>query len=105
MNGSSRLIRKTSSNSTFYSYKDEIFHYTRCDTPKRVTSWQGQSPRHCAGNTAPFEEMSQRWRVVGNTVSNFTDPRFEPQTSRSKANTLPLDQLAGAHFLSRFRNL
>ena len=33
---------------------------------------------------APFEEMSQRWRVVSNTVSNLTCPRFEPQTSRSK---------------------
>ena len=36
------------------------------------------------GNTAPFEEMSQRWRAVGNTVSNLTGPRFEPQTSRSR---------------------
>ena len=34
------------------------------------------------GNTAPFEEMLQRWRVVGNTVSDLTGPRFEPQTSR-----------------------
>ena len=24
------------------------------------------------GNTAPFEEMLQRWRVVGNTVSDLT---------------------------------
>ena len=36
------------------------------------------------GNTAPFEEMSQRWRSVGNTVSDLTGPRFEPQTSRSR---------------------
>ena len=36
------------------------------------------------GNTAPFEETSQRWRAVGNTVSDLTSPRFEPQTSRSK---------------------
>ena len=28
--------------------------------------------------------MSQRWRAVGNTVSNLTGPRFEPQTYRSK---------------------
>ena len=35
-------------------------------------------------NTAPIEEMSQRWRVVGNTVFNLTGPRFEPQTSRSR---------------------
>ena len=36
------------------------------------------------GNTAPFKEMSQRWRAVGNTVSDLTGPRFEPQTSRSR---------------------
>ena len=36
------------------------------------------------GNTAPFEEMSQRWRAVGNTASDLTGPRFEPQTSRSR---------------------
>ena len=29
------------------------------------------------GNTAPFEEMSQRWRAVGNTVSDLTGPRLE----------------------------
>ena len=33
-------------------------------------------------NAALFEEMSQRWRAVGNTVSDLTDPRFESQTSR-----------------------
>ena len=36
------------------------------------------------GNTASFEEILQRWRAVGNTVSDLTSPRFEPQTSRSK---------------------
>ena len=36
------------------------------------------------GNTAPFEEMSQRWRAVGNTVFDLTGLRFEPQTSRSR---------------------
>ena len=32
-------------------------------------------------NTASLEEMSQRWRAVGNTVSNSTGPGFEPKTS------------------------
>ena len=36
------------------------------------------------GNTASFEEMLERWRAVGNTVSNLNGPRFEPQTSRSR---------------------
>ena len=35
------------------------------------------------GNTAPFEEMSQRRRAVGNTVHQ-TGLRFEPQTFRSR---------------------
>ena len=37
-----------------------------------------------AGNTASFEEMSARWRSVGNIVSDLTDRRFELQTSRFK---------------------
>ena len=55
-------------------------------TPKRVTSWRGPSPRHCARATQlrTFEEMSHRWRVVGNTVSDLTGPRFELLTSRSR---------------------
>ena len=36
------------------------------------------------GNTASFEEMLQRWRAVGNTVSDLTGQRFEPQASRSR---------------------
>ena len=36
------------------------------------------------GSTASFEEMLQRWRAVGNTVSNLVGPRFEPQTFHSR---------------------
>ena len=36
------------------------------------------------GNTASFEEVSQRRQAVGNTVSDLTGPRFKPQTSRSR---------------------
>ena len=36
-----------------------------------------------AGNTGPFEEKSQRWRAIGNNVSDLTGPRFEPPTYRS----------------------
>ena len=64
---------------------NHIFHYTRCITLKLATSLRSPSPRHCAcGNTAPFEEMSQRWRAVGSTVSNLTGPRSESQTSRCR---------------------
>ena len=30
---------------------NQIFHHTRCITPKRVTSWRGPFPRHCASAT------------------------------------------------------
>ena len=36
------------------------------------------------GNAASFEEMSQRWRAVGNTEFDLTGPILEPQTSRSR---------------------
>ena len=36
------------------------------------------------GNIALFKRMSHRWQAVGNTVSNLSNPRFEPQTSRSR---------------------
>ena len=37
-----------------------------------------------SANTAPFEEMLQRWRAVGNEVSNLAGPRFEPKTFCSR---------------------
>ena len=30
---------------------NQSFHYTRCNTPKRVASLRGPSPRHCARET------------------------------------------------------
>ena len=48
------------------------------------------------GNTAPFQEMLQRWRAVGNTVSYLTGPRFEPPTSRfrdERVTALPTARL------------
>ena len=44
------------------------------------------------GNAALFKEMLQRWRAVGNNVSDLTGARFTPAP---EANALPLDQLAG----------
>ena len=37
-----------------------------------------------SANTVPFEDISQRCRAIGNSVSDLTGARFEPQTSRSK---------------------
>ena len=36
------------------------------------------------GNAASFEKMLQQLRAVGNIVFDWTGPRFEPQTSRSR---------------------
>ena len=46
-------------------------------------------------NTAPFEETSQQWRVVGKTVSNLTGARLEPQTSRSRDERVTLLKFLG----------
>ena len=68
---------------TVFFIKLNLF-YSRNITPKRVMSFAGPnsaslSPRE----TALFEEMSQWWRAVGNTVFDSSGPRFEPHTSRS----------------------
>ena len=53
------------------------------------------------GNSAPFEIISHRWRGVGNTKSDLTNPKFEPQTFRSKDERiyLPLEQMVGFQFI------
>ena len=48
------------------------------------------------GSTAPFEEISQRERAVGNTLFDLTGPRFELQTSHSRDERVtarPTDRL------------
>ena len=42
--------------------QDQIFYYTRWITPKRVTSWRGPSPRHCARAT---QLLSKKCRSGG----------------------------------------
>ena len=42
-------------------------------------NWRAPSPRHC--DTASFEEISQRWRAVGNTLFHLTGLSYEPRTS------------------------
>ena len=63
---------------------NQIFHYAYCITPKRVPSLRGSSLSLRPGYTVPFEEMLQRWRAVGNTLSDLTGPIFESQTSRPR---------------------
>ena len=82
------LIRKTKSN--------QIFHYTRCNTPKRVTSWRGPSPRHCAQAT---QLLSKKCRSGGEPLATLCpiwpaqDLNLRPPSPET--NALPLDQLAG----------
>ena len=69
----------------YYIKTNVTYYFTSCNTSKRVP-----------GNTALLVKTSQRWRAVGNTLSDQTGPRFEPQTSRSiETNQSTLDQLAG----------
>ena len=48
------------------------------------------------GNTAPFEEMLQRWRAVGNTLFDLTSPRFDFRHPAPATNALPIDHLTGS---------
>ena len=56
------------------------------------------------GSTVSFEEMSQRRRAVGNTLSDLTGPRFNlirppaPETS-----ALPIDHLASSNWTQQNR--
>ena len=66
------------------TYREIIFyqklnlHYTRVITPKRVTS-SGDHLLGLAPGQHGSKETSQRWRAVGDTVSNLTDPGIEPR--------------------------
>ena len=51
---------------------------------RSVMSWQCQIRVFAPRQQSCFEEMSQRCRVVGNTVSDLTGPRFELQISCSR---------------------
>ena len=63
------------------AFSNQIFHYTRCTTPKRVTSSRG--PFHCALATQLLLKKCCSGGEPLATVSNLTGLRFEPKTSRS----------------------
>ena len=71
-----------------------LFHYTRCNTPKRVTSWRGPSPRHCARAT---QLLSKKCRSGGEPLATLCpilparDLNLRPHDPET--NALPLDQL------------
>ena len=60
-----------------------IFHCSRFFLHEVCNKFVGPIPASLVScNTAPSEEMLQRWRAVGNNMSDLTSLRFEPQTSR-----------------------
>ena len=70
-----------------------ILKCTRRITPQHVTigktDHRGSAPgQHCS------EETSQRWRTVGDTASDLTDPVFKPHTSRTDRNVLSTELIA-----------
>ena len=61
--------------------------YTRGITPKRVTSG-GTHLRGLAPGQHSSKKRTQRWRVVGDAVSDLTNPGIESQTSRTDSDEL-----------------
>ena len=78
----------------FLTNANQIFHYTRCNTPKRVTSLWGPSPRHCARAT---QLLSKKCRSGGEPLATLCpiwparDLNLGPPAPET--NALPLDQL------------
>ena len=66
-------------------------NYTRGFTPKRVTNGRANL-RDLTPVQHSSEETSQRWRAVSDTVSDLTDPGFEPQTSRTESVSFKHDE-------------
>ena len=85
---------------------NQIFHYSRWITRKRVTSWRGPSPRHCAQAT---QLLSKKCRSGGESLATLypiwsaQDLNLRPPALET--NALLLDQLAGyCKFISLKRN-
>ena len=62
---------------TIYIQKSKL-RYTRVITPKRITSGEAHL-RGFAPRQHSYEETLRWWRVVDVSVSDLTDPEFEPQ--------------------------
>ena len=74
------MLKKIKYNSHIKKLSNLIFHRTRACNELAGPISASLRP----SNTASFEEMLQRWRAVGNTVSDLTGPRLKPQTFRSR---------------------
>ena len=78
------MVHKDDSAEVFKKPKANLC-YTRGSTPKRVT-WGGMHLRYLVPGQHSSEKTSQRWRTVGDTVSDLTDLEFEPHTSRTNSS-------------------
>ena len=80
-----------------FGNSNQIFHYTCCIAPKRVTSLRGPSSRHCARAKQLF---SKKCRNSGGPLATMCpmcparDLNLRP--TAPETNALPLDQMAGA---------
>ena len=66
----------------------KLWHFPRLywssQNRRRVLFELTPGRRLALGAPASFKEMWQRWRAVGNTMFDFTGPRFELRTSCSR---------------------
>ena len=67
---------------------NQIFHYTRCNTLRRVTSWRGPFPRHC---TRATQLLSKKCRSGGEPLATLCpiwparDLNFRPPAPETNA--------------------
>ena len=81
---------------TSSSTSNQIFHFTRRNTPRRVTSWRGPSPRHCARATPLLSKKCYSGGEPLVTLCSIWPARdLNLRPSTPETNPLPLDQLAG----------
>ena len=66
-------------------------YYIRGITPKRVMS----------GWVHLYEETSHRWQAADDTVSDFTDPEIEPQTSRTDSNVVTTELIKTVSYVKK----
>ena len=75
---------------------NQIFYYTRCITPKRVTSWQDPSSRHCARVT---QLLLKKCRSDGEPLATLCPilpvRNLNLRLPAPETNALAFDQLAG----------
>ena len=84
-----------------HKLSNQVFHYTCCNMLKRVMSWRGPSPRHCARAT---QLLSKKCRSGGKPLATlcpiWSARHLNLRPPAPETTALPCDQLA-----SRFQKL